>query len=356
MKKQTLGLRKSRATSSYQYDYLVFIGRFQPFHFGHQKVIATALEQAERVIVLVGSSSQPRCVRNPWTYSEREQFITSSFSDDEQKRLIIAPLLDDVYNEQSWLSRVQKTVHGITCQYHSKVGQSLSIGLCGHSKDHSSYYLSLFPQWSSVNVEAYQSLSATPIREAYFLNGEIVDTCPEPVQEQLKQFKKSDDYQSIAAEWRFIQSYKQGWEAAPYEPVFVTVDALVVQSGHVLLVERKANPGKGLLALPGGFIDPQEKLRDAVIRELREETRIKVPAPVLAGSIVKEQVFDDPHRSARGRTITHAFLIELKPDAKGLPAVKGGDDAKHAFWVPLGEVNPERMFEDHFHIINAMID
>jgi len=356
MKKQTLGLRTSRATSSYQYDYLVFIGRFQPFHLGHHKVVTTALTKAERVIVLIGSSAQPRCIRNPWTYSERERFIRFGFPEEVHDRLIIAPLLDDVYNEQNWLSRVQKTVHGITCQYHPKVGQKLSIGLCGHSKDHSSYYLSLFPQWTSVNVDAYESLSATPLREAYFLSGEISDQYPESVREQLTTFKESDAYQAIAAEWRFIQKYKQGWEAAPYEPVFVTVDALVVQSGHVLLVERKANPGKGLYALPGGFINPQEKLQDAVIRELREETRIKVPAPVLAGSIVKEQVFDDPHRSARGRTITHVFLIELKPDAKGLPVVKGSDDAKHAFWVPLGEVDPERMFEDHFHIINAMID
>lgn len=356
MKKQTLGLRNPRASTSFQFDYLVFIGRFQPFHLGHQKVIDTALMQADRVIVLVGSSAQPRCVRNPWTYLEREQFILSSFSEERHSRLIIAPLLDDVYNEQNWLSRVQKIVHGIACQSHPKVGQSLSIGLCGHSKDQSSYYLSLFPQWTSVNVDAYQKLSATPLRQAYFLKGEISDSYPEPVMDQLQSFQKTGNYQTIASEWRFIQSYKKGWEAAPYEPVFVTVDALVVQSGHVLLVERKASPGKGLYALPGGFINPQEKLKDAVIRELREETRIKVPAPVLAGSIVKEQVFDDPYRSARGRTITHAFLIELKPDAKGLPAVRGSDDAKHAFWMPLGQVDPERLFEDHFHIINAMID
>ena len=92
-----------------------------------------------------------------------------------------------------------------------------------------------------------------------------------------------------------------------------------------------------------------------MIRELREETRIKVPAPVLAGSIIKQQVFDDPYRSARGRTITHAFLIELKPDAQGLPKVKGGDDAQHALWVALGDLNPERLFEDHFQIIKTLI-
>jgi bifunctional NMN adenylyltransferase/nudix hydrolase len=88
--------------------------------------------------------------------------------------------------------------------------------------------------------------------------------------------------------------------------------------------------------------------------ELREETRLKVPAPVLRGSIRERRVFDAPHRSERGRTITHAYLIELAP-APELPKVKGGDDARHAFWLPLAQLEPERLFEDHYFIIQAML-
>jgi bifunctional NMN adenylyltransferase/nudix hydrolase len=119
------------------------------------------------------------------------------------------------------------------------------------------------------------------------------------------------------------------------------------------MVERRARPGKGLLALPGGFVDQGEKLVDACLRELREETRLKVPAPVLKGSIKSQQVFDDPHRSARGRTITHAFYMELQPD-KTLPKVKGGDDARHALWIPLADLDPTQIFEDHYFIIQEM--
>jgi bifunctional NMN adenylyltransferase/nudix hydrolase len=119
------------------------------------------------------------------------------------------------------------------------------------------------------------------------------------------------------------------------------------------MVERKARPGKGLLALPGGFVDGSEKLMDACLRELREETRLKIPAAVLKGSIKNDQVFDDPHRSARGRTITHAFYIELAPN-KQLPKVKGGDDAKHAMWVPLADLDPTTIFEDHYFIIKEL--
>ena len=339
------------------FDFLVFIGRFQPFHAGHQAVIDTALARAERVIVLVGSSCQPRTLRNPWTFAEREQCIRAAFP-QAQERLIIAPLLDETYNEQGWMTRVQQSVHGITCRFPPKVGSAAPrIGLIGHSKDHSSYYLSMFPQWQSVAVENVRGLSSTPLREHYFQHGALPNASdvPAAVQDWLEAFRTTETFQHIAGEWEFVRQYRKGWEAAPYAPTFVTVDAVVVQAGHILLIERKARPGKGQWALPGGFLDPHEKLRDAVIRELREETRIKVPAPVLAGSIVKEQVFDDPYRSARGRTITHAFLIELKPDANGLPKVKGGDDAQHAFWVALGDLDPERLFEDHFQIIKTLI-
>jgi bifunctional NMN adenylyltransferase/nudix hydrolase len=337
------------------FDFLVFIGRFQPFHTGHQSVVEAALQRAERVIVLVGSSCQPRTLRNPWTFAERESVIRAVFP-DAGERLIISPLLDETYNEQGWITRVQQSVHGITCRFPPKVGSATPrIGLIGHSKDHSSYYLSMFPQWHSVAVENVRGLSSTPVREQYFQYSTTSDDVPPAVKTWMENFRESDTFQHIAGEWEFVNQYRKGWETAPYAPTFVTVDAVVVQAGHILLIERKARPGKGQWALPGGFLDPREKLRDAVIRELREETRIKVPAPVLAGSIVKEQVFDDPYRSARGRTITHAFLIELKPDAHGLPKVKGGDDAQHAFWVPLGDLDPEKLFEDHFQIIKTMI-
>jgi bifunctional NMN adenylyltransferase/nudix hydrolase len=132
----------------------------------------------------------------------------------------------------------------------------------------------------------------------------------------------------------------------------VTVDAVVVQSGHILMIRRRAEPGKGLLALPGGFLDAlsDKTLEDAMIRELREETCLKVPTPVLRGNIVETKVFDAIQRSTRGRTITHAFHIKL-PNGE-LPKVKRGSDAASAKWIPISKVNPSECYEDHYEIIN----
>ena len=111
---------------------------------------------------------------------------------------------------------------------------------------------------------------------------------------------------------------RRSWARAPYPPTFVTVDSVVIHSGHILLVRRRSHPGRGCGRCRAVLSIRTERIRDAAIRELREETRLKVPAPVLAGSIRSSVVFDHPHRSLRGRTITYV-LFELAPTGEGLP-------------------------------------
>ncbi|CAN7461539.1 NUDIX domain-containing protein [Phenylobacterium sp. LjRoot225] len=159
----------------------------------------------------------------------------------------------------------------------------------------------------------------------------------------------------MAEEWRAIDRYQTAWAGAPYAPTFVTVDAVVVQAGHVLGIRRKHAPGRGRLALPGGFVEPHERLEDAVARELAEETQIALPAAELKRLISARQVFDDPNRSDRGRTITHGFLIEIPDHGGGLTAVEASDDAEHAFWTPVADLKPETMFEDHWDIVQELL-
>ncbi len=359
--------------SNKKFDFLVFIGRFQPFHMGHLTVIEAGLQQADQLIILCGSAHQPRSARNPWSVTERESMIRGAVSADNNNRVHIAPLMDIAYNDESWVRNVQATVNGLVTAHHGVPHKMPKVGLIGHSKDQSSYYLNLFPQWGAVQVDNFKGISATPIREAIFTedalsndtpsdnigdetyinSNEAKQLLPTNVRQHVSAFYSTDIYAEVKGEHDFVAKYKQAWSAAPYPPTFVTVDAVIVQSGHILMVERKARPGKGLMALPGGFVDHGERLVDACLRELREETRLKVPAPVLKGSIKGQEVFDDPHRSARGRTITHAFYMELEPN-KALPKVKGGDDAKYAMWVPLANLDPTQIFEDHYFIIKKM--
>lgn len=121
------------------------------------------------------------------------------------------------------------------------------------------------------------------------------------------------------------------------------------------MVRRRAEPGKGLWALPGGFVNQNETLQKACLRELREETKLRIPEPVLLGSLKGKEIFDHPDRSARGRTITHAFYFHFQSGE--LPAIKGSDDADKARWIPISDALSmgSRMFEDHLNIIEFFL-
>jgi bifunctional NMN adenylyltransferase/nudix hydrolase len=334
-----------------RYDLVVFIGRFQPFHMGHQYVLDEALEMADKVLVLIGSSFEPRSLRNPFFYAEREAMIRSCYSDEDNKRIICKPIRDIRYNDALWISQIQKAVYAVESNPDAK------ITLVGKHSQSTGYYMTFFPQWDNTDIEHDHDMSGTQIRDHIFTGKPLPalhDHLPEPVLASLSQFMPTTDGENMQKEYEFIALYKKGWENTPFPPTHVTVDAVVIQSGHVLLVKRGAHPGKGLLALPGGFISQDETLLNAMVRKLKDETQIKVPAPVLIGSVKERCVFDAPFRSARGRTITHSFHIELRGE-EALPKVKGGGDSTNCFWQPLGKLDSTMIFEDHYFIIQKML-
>jgi len=332
------------------YDYSVFIGRFQPFHLGHFETIKWALTKSDHIIILVGSAFSSRNIKNPFTWQERRDMITESLSSEGIQNFTVMPIRDFYYSDNAWVAQIQRNDRLIS-------GPNDSIGLVSHKKDSTGYYLDLFPTWGSLNVIDTRDLDATDIRADYFEFGSSEYATPGRVGGFLKSFESTPAYKVLAEEWKMIKAYKKSWESSPFPPVFVTTDAVLVCGGHILLVKRKAAPGRGLLALPGGFIDGDEQLENGCIRELKEETRIRVPPLKIKGCIEGRKVFDHPLRSTRGRTITHAFYINLQNE-EGLPKVKGGDDASHAFWMKLSEVSEkmEEFFEDHFQIIDNFIN
>jgi bifunctional NMN adenylyltransferase/nudix hydrolase len=157
-------------------------------------------------------------------------------------------------------------------------------------------------------------------------------------------------FDRLRREYQHLLEYGKQWDGAPFPPTFVTVDAVVIRSGHVLVVRRGGKAGNGLVALPGGFLNQRERIVDGCLRELKEETGIKLPKDELKKNITDEKVFDHPERDLRGRMITHAFCIDLGHGE--LPKVKGGDDAAKAWWMPLRDLSEDDFFGDHFHMIN----
>lgn len=334
-----------------KYDTLVLIGRFQPLHSAHLEIIKRATAMCDQLVIIVGSAKQPRTYKNPFTFDERARMIKDA-TRGLNMQVYVEPNTDTIYNDQAWAVRVQ----GIVSKYNKLGGR---VGIIGHKKDDSSFYLDMFPQWGYEDVELVEFLSAVDIRDLYFkemVNYKFIKgVLPDTTYDFLLDFAHTDDYRQIIREREFIAEHNKQYAGLKYPPIFSTADAVVICSGHVLMIKRRAEPGKGLWALPGGYVNARtdKSVEDAAIRELREETQIKVPAPVLRGSIVRSKVFDAIDRSPRGRIITHCFVIQL-PDGE-LPRVKGNDDAEKAKWVPIAEVKSEECFEDHFEILTWAI-
>lgn len=336
---------------SKKYDTLVLIGRFQPFHNAHLEIIKRSTALCDKLIVITGSAKQPRTYKNPFTSEERAQMIRAA-TGGLALSIVIESNIDTIYNDQAWAVRVQSIVGRNT-----KPGDKIAI--IGHKKDDSSFYLDMFPQWGYENVEEIEPLSAVNIRDLYFIrtfnSNFIKNVVPSTTYDFLMTFRRTAEFEQIIKEREFVENYKKQYASLPYPPIFSTADAVVIQSGHMLLIKRRAEPGKGLWAMPGGYVNANtdKTVEDAAIRELREETMIKVPAPVLRGNIVRSKVFDAIDRSPRGRIITHAFFIQL-PDGE-LPKVKGSDDAEKARWVPIADIKPEECFEDHYEILQHFL-
>lgn len=277
--------------------------------------------------------------------------IDAVLSAEQRQRVSFVPLRDHLYSDNLWLTEVQQKVQ-------AESEEDDRILLVGRRNQRSGIDLELFPQWDWLEVPVEHEIHSSAIRDAFFSGAEPevwgVDL-PAGVHFFLESYRQRECYGWLQEEAAYLRSYRQQWEVAPYPPTFVTVDAVVVQSGHVLVVRRRVRPGQGLIALPGGYLAQGETVVEGMLRELREETGLKVPKPVLEGSIAGSRVFDAPERSLRGRVITHAFLLQLKPGP--LPSVRGGSDAERAFWMPLAEIygHEERFFEDHVQILQSFI-
>jgi 8-oxo-dGTP diphosphatase len=142
---------------------------------------------------------------------------------------------------------------------------------------------------------------------------------------------------------------KKGKYVYDWPRPMVTVDAAVFaffgKKAKLLLINRGNQPFKRQWALPGGFIDIDEELEDAAVRELKEETGLSnVP-------LEQMHTFGKVGRDPRGRQITIVFMGVLN---KRPPRIKGGDDAAKAKWFDVEKL-PKNMAFDHNEVTKFAI-
>ena len=332
------------------FDAAVLIGRFQPFHNGHAALLARALQTAPRVVVVLGSAYAAPNAKNPFSWEERAAMIGCALDDAQRDRVSFLPMRD-FYDDARWAAAVASLVS-------HRVGDRARIALVGYLKDATSHYLHRFPGWEFIGVERQEDVDATALRTIWFEGDDeavsralLAPRVPPAVLHYLRGWSALPGFARLRAEHLAVEESRKIWGRGP----FVTVDALVRASDQILLVRRGRAPGKGLWALPGGFLDGRERVLQGAIRELREETGFALLDSTLEEALAGTVVFDHPDRSVRGRTITHVHYFDLKHARP--PEVAGADDAAEAAWVPIAGLAAmeSRFFEDHFNILNHFL-
>lgn len=131
-----------------------------------------------------------------------------------------------------------------------------------------------------------------------------------------------------------------GKNAVKWKSPVLAVDAVIqMEDGSIIFIQQQNPPFQGQWALPGGQVEVGETVEEAIIREVKEETGLKIKVVCLIG------VFSDPQRDPRGHTVSIAFFVH--PVGGVLSA---GSDASRAeaFREP-----PDDLAFDHESILQA---
>ncbi len=149
-----------------------------------------------------------------------------------------------------------------------------------------------------------------------------------------------------------------GYDPHAFPPFALTVDVvlLTVREARlqVLLVERDTHPFRGGLALPGGFVRPDEDLDAAAIRRLSQETGVRRDPATVGSSAHVEQLgaFGAPDRDPRMRVVSVAYLV-FAPD---VPPPHPGPSTRSVGWVPVADVDAPRLAFDHAAVLAAGVE
>ncbi|MCC3271270.1 NUDIX hydrolase [Arthrobacter zhangbolii] len=156
-------------------------------------------------------------------------------------------------------------------------------------------------------------------------------------------------------EYRFLRDY----DPRAYPSVALAADLVVfaVSAGtlYTAMVRRRDRPWEGALALPGGFVGPEEDALEAAWRVLREKTGLELGEH--RAHVEQLATFSSPRRDPRMRVVSVAHLALLETDGRALPVLSAGTGTATAQWMPAYDVlaNEKPAF-DHRDILTAAVE
>jgi bifunctional NMN adenylyltransferase/nudix hydrolase len=337
----------------------VVLGRFQLVHEGHLALIAKAIENDSECYILVGSADKSRNVCNPFTFEERKKMLgVSIFNMKLCPRYLyqkfnlkeILPV-QDCDTDAEWINCIKNTIQDIK---NNNKDSQVNLITC-KKDDKTANYIDLIKEAkifdNVIEVKPYlengKIISAKDKRKEFFTNTPEYSCFWFSMDDYLEMQKKYIEAGLITEDDLYYANYKE--EVKQYPRIEHTADIAVFHGNNVLLIKRGKAPGKGLYALPGGFVNQNETLKECALRELKEETGLVI-ADRLHVRLLRN--FDNPNRSRRGRVITTLYTTLLPEDYD--INVEAGDDASSVEWIEAGDalkMDKDAFFEDHYDML-----
>lgn len=287
----------------------LFIGRFQPFHNGHAAVIAQMLNEVDKIIIGIGTPQLHHTFHNPLTIGERKDMIRWEFKNAIDDGRITCVPIADIYDAENWVNHVESLVSEFQVVYtNNNIVENLF-------KDKG---------YEVKNITDTPDISSTRIRDMMIKRkSDWVDYVPLKIGFFLVKMKISTRLRDIYAK---------------YLRPAVTCDTIIKHKDGIVFIKRKNEPFKNFWALPGGFMEAgKENAEECAIREVREETSLKITNPKLFG------VYSAINRDPRGVTISIVFTAK-----KYLGTLCARDDAKD---IKVFKKIPKKLAFDHRKIL-----
>lgn len=317
----------------------VYIGRFQPIHNGHMAIIERTIKmmkENDSFTIIIGSADQERTIRNPLTVEERKKTLEIA---TEGMPVKIDTINDSPYDYDEWIRQLAAKLFGYHCFWHHSTFENTTIVGMEGVEEYVKRLNNIVGKGTCKPIvfteqDTNTNIHSTKIREMpeIFFNEQCT-----PVYEYLKDIGFTDIIKNIN---KVADDYTKSCNVK-YNTCFMTVDNVVYTADKVLLIRRKDN---GKYAIPGGFAEPCQTMKQNALRELEEETGLTEKDIVFKKEpILIDAPFRDPRSSKKVNLISMVYSWNCKnPDN-----VKAADDAADAMWVDFREIENIKASEFH---------
>lgn len=291
----------------------LFIGRFQPFHIGHENAISQIAQNPDvgKIIIGIGSSQYHHYFGNPFTFEERADFIKRSLELNIPFETLAIP---DIHDFPKWVSHVENLCPKFQVVY------------CGNT-----IVKPLFEQrgYPVETLERTLDISGTQVRDLMVAGRNWQSLVSNGVREILEEINGVGRVRSL---------HDKHSRAAN------TADLIIEdEEGRIVLIERLYEPFAGMLAIAGGYLNVGlETIAQAAVREAREETGLDISPK----EIYYLGVYDELQRDPRGPTISHVYYTKVSG-----ANFRAGDDAKSVRLLEKSEI-PAVLAFDHRQILD----